>query len=234
MIQPLPSKAAQFQGGSGTGVAKKSRRPRIVPSEQDLARLEADQDRSATVRKHVQRATIILRLGASFTLSQTLRVTGMSEPTVWRWWDRFLVAGVDGLPYDILRRRGRKPISADNVSERIALVMSASPEHAGRWTLRALAKKQGIAVSTMFRILKHKGQEPHRLGTFKDSRDPRFSPKRRGGVGFCVNPPYHVVFISVEAKTRIQAPGQTQKSLPMKPAVPRPEPMTASATAPPA
>ena len=133
-----------------------------------MARLEADQDRSASVRKHVQRATIILHLGAGFTLSQTLRVTGMSKPTVWRWWDRFLVAGVDGLRYDILRRRGRKPISADKVSELIALVMSPSPEHASRWTLWALAKKPGIAVSTMIRILKITGQmhEPHRSAEF--------------------------------------------------------------------
>ena len=44
----------------------------------------------------------------------------MSKPTVWRWWDRFLKQGVDGLPYDIPRRRGRKPISEDKVSELIA------------------------------------------------------------------------------------------------------------------
>lgn len=107
----------------------------------------------------MQRATIILHLGAGFTLSQMLRVTGMSKPTVWFWWDGFLVAGVDGLPYDILRRRGRKPISADKVSERIALVMSPSPEHASRWTLWALSKNPGIAVSTMFCILKHNGKK---------------------------------------------------------------------------
>ncbi len=75
-----------------------------------------------------------------------MRATGMSKPTVWRWWDRFLAEGVDGLLYDIPRRRGRKPVSEDKVSELIALAMSPPPEHASHWTLRALATKVGIAV----------------------------------------------------------------------------------------
>ncbi len=29
----------------------------------------------------------------------------MSKPTVWRWWDRFLVEGFDGLLYDIPRNK---------------------------------------------------------------------------------------------------------------------------------
>ena len=98
----------------------------------------------------------------------------MSKPTVWRWWDRFLVEGVDGPLYDIPRRRGRKPISEEKISELIALAMSPPPEHASHWTLRALAKKVGIAVSTVFGILKSHGLKPHRVRTFKVSRDPRF------------------------------------------------------------
>ncbi|MDE2790277.1 MAG: helix-turn-helix domain-containing protein [Paracoccaceae bacterium] len=97
----------------------------------------------------MQRATIILHLGDGLTLSQTMSATGMSKPTVRRWWDRFLEEGVDGLLYDISRRRGRKPISKDKVSELIALVMSPPPAHASHWTLRVLAKKLGIAVSTV-------------------------------------------------------------------------------------
>ena len=89
--------------------------------------------------------------------------------------------------------------------------MSRPPAHASHWTLWGVAKKPGIAVLTMFRILKHNGQKPHRNKTFKDSRDPRFSPKRRGVVGLYVSPPDHAAVISVEAKTRIQPLRQTQK-----------------------
>ena len=148
----------------------KSRRTQIVLSEQDRERLERIKTDPHSILKHVQRATIILHLGDGLTLTQTMRATGMSKPTVWRWWDRFLVEGVDGLLYDIPRRRGRKPISEEKVSELIALAMSPPPEHAGHWTLRALATKVGIAVSTVFGILKSHGLKPHRVKTFKDYR----------------------------------------------------------------
>ena len=121
----------------------KSRRTPIVLSKEDRKRLERIKSDPHSILKHVQRATIILHLGDGLTLSQTMRATGMSKPTVWRWWDRFLVEGVDGLLYDIPRRRGRKPIAEDKVSELIELAMSPPPAHASHWTLRALAKSWG-------------------------------------------------------------------------------------------
>ena len=200
----------------------KSRRTPIVLSEEDRKRLEKIRTDPHSILKHVQRATIILHLGDGLTLSQTMRATGMSKPTVWRWWDRFLVEGVDGLLYDIPRRRGRKPISEEEekVSELIELAMSPPPEHASHWTLRALAKKLGIAVSTVFGILKNNGLKPHRVKTFKVSRDPGLELKVRDVAGLYVNPPDHAFVISVDEKTQTQALGRTQKPLPMKPGHP--------------
>ncbi len=171
-----------FRKGSRTATAR-SRRTRIVLSGEDRERFAGIRTGPHSILKHVQRASIILQLGDGLTLSQTMRATGMSKPTVWRWWDRFLVEGVDGLLYDIPRRRGRKPISEDKVSELIELAMSPPPEHASHWTLRALAKKLGIAVSTVFGVLKRNGLEPHRVKTFKVSRDPRFELKVGDVVG---------------------------------------------------
>ncbi len=155
----------------------KSRRTQIVLSGEERERLERIKTDPHSILKHVLRATIILHLGDGLTLSQTMRSTGMSKPTVWRWWDRFLEEGVDGLLRDIPRRRGRKPISQEKVGELIELAMSPPPEHRSHWTLRALAKELGIAVSTVFSILKRNGLKPHRIKTFKVSRDPRFELK---------------------------------------------------------
>ncbi len=146
-----------------------------------MARLGADQDRSASVCKHVQGATIILHLGAGFTLSQTLRVTGMSKPTA----------------------------------------------HASHRTMWAVAKKPGIAVLTMFHVLKHRSTTARNRTGSGHSRfpsRPRFAPRRCDVAGLYVKPPDHAVVISVEAKTRIQALGQTRKPLSMKPG--RPEART--------
>ncbi len=56
--------------------------------------------------------------------------------------------------------------------------MPPPPEHASHWTLRALATKVGTTVSTVFGILKSHGLKPHRINTFKVSRDPRFLSSR--------------------------------------------------------
>ena len=198
----------------------RSRRTRIVLSGQDRARLEKIRTGPHSILKHVQRASIILHLGDGLTLSQTMRATGMSKPTVWRWWDRFLVEGVDGLLYDIPGKTGRKPVSQEKVRQVIELAMSPPPEHSSHWTLRALARRLGIAVSTVFGILKRNGLKPHRVKTFKVSRDPRFELKVRDVVGLYVDPPDHAVVISVDEKTQIQALGRTQTPLPMKPGHP--------------
>ena len=211
-----PGEYAQLSKGSRTAMAR-SRRTPIVLSAEDRERLEKIRTDPYSILKHVARATIILHLGDGLSLSQTMRATGLSKPTVWRWWDRFLEEGVDGLLYDIPHRRGRTPISQEKVTELIELAMSPPPAHSSHWTLRALAKQLGIAVSTVFSILKRNGLQPHRVKTFKVSRDPKFELKVRDVVGLYVNPPDHAVVISAEEKTRIQALGRTQTPLPTRP-----------------
>ena len=57
---------------------------------------------------------------------------------------------------------------------------------------------------------------PHRLRTFKLSRDPQFASKVRDVVGLYVDPPAHAVVLSVDEKSQIQALDRTQPGLPMK------------------
>ena len=198
----------------------KSKRQQIVLSRQDRARLERIRTNPQTILKHVQRADIILHLGDGCGLVETMRRTGKSKPTVWRWWDRFLVEGVDGLLRDIPGKTGRKPVSEEKVREVIELAMSPPPEHRSHWTLPVLAKRLGTGVRAVFGILKLCGLKPHRVKTFKVSRDPRFELKVRDVVGLYVDPPDHAVVISVDEKTQIQALGRKQAPLPMKPGHP--------------
>ena len=201
-------------------MGRKPTRRRIELSDGDRERLERIAGSPGSVQRDVWRARIILELGAGCGLAETMRRTGMSKPTVWRWHDRFLAEGVDGLFRDIRRRRGRSPVPEEKVRELIGLAMSPPPAHSGHWTLRALAERVGVAVSTVFKILEQHGLKPHRVKTFKVSRDPRFELKVRGAVGLYVNPPDHAVVIPAGGKTQIQALGRTQKPLPMKPGHP--------------
>ena len=64
---------------------------------------------------------------------------GMSKPAVWRWWDRFLAEGVDGLPRDATRPPGKKPIEEDKVKARGRPCHVAAGDHreahARHWTV---------------------------------------------------------------------------------------------------
>ena len=75
----------------------------------------------------------------------------MSKLAVWRWWDRFLAEGVDGLPRDASRPPGKKPIAEDRVKAAIDLAMSP-PAHARLLDGAGTGDADGMAVSTMHGI----------------------------------------------------------------------------------
>ena len=68
----------------------------------------------------------------------------------------------------------------------------------------------------MQRVWRAHGLAPHRIRTFKLSNDPAFAAKIRDIVGLYVHPPAHVVVLSFDEKSQIQALDRTQPGLPMK------------------
>ncbi len=79
-----------------------------------------------------------------------------------------------------------------------------------------MAKAHGVSPATVARIWDAHGLEPHRVRTFKLSRDPRFTEKLTDVVGLYLNPPDKAIVLSVDEKSQIQALDRTQPSLPMK------------------
>ena len=59
--------------------------------------------------------------------------------------------------------------------------------------------------------------KPHRLNTFKMSRDPQFAEKVIDVVGLYLNPPDNALVLSVDEKTQIQALDRTHPMLPLRP-----------------
>jgi hypothetical protein len=73
-----------------------------------------------------------------------------------------------------------------------------------------------VSVSSVQRIWRAHGLQPHRVRQFKLSKDPDFVDKLRDVVGLYVDPPAHAVVLSVDEKSQIQALDRTQPGLPMK------------------
>ena len=79
-----------------------------------------------------------------------------------------------------------------------------------------MAKTAGISLGAVQGIWKAHGLVPHRVRTFKLSRDPEFVSKLRDVVGLYMHPPAHAIVLSVDEKSRIQALDRTRPGLPMK------------------
>ena len=182
----------------------------------DLDRLRTlIEDRNAP-QKHVWRARIVLLTAEGLGTNAIMRETGKAKTCVWRWQERFAAEGFDGLLRD-KTRPSRVPPLDPSVAERIvALTMEAPPGEATHWTGAAMAEAVGVSVSSVQRIWRAHGLQPHRVRRFKLSKDPDFIDKLRDVVGLYVDPPAHAVVLSVDEKSQIQALDRTQPGLPMK------------------
>jgi hypothetical protein len=103
------------------------------------------------------------------------------------------------------------------VAERIVcLAFEAPPGETTHWTCAAMAAAAGVSVSSVQRIWRAHGLQPHRIRHFKLSKDPEFVDKLRDVVGLYVDPPAHAVVLSVDEKSQMQALDRTQPGLPIK------------------
>src|SRR5207253_11048429 len=114
-------------------------------------------------------------------------------------------------------RPSRIPPLDPKIAERVvALTLAGPPADATHWTGAAMAKAIGISVSSVQRICRAHGLQPHRVRQFKLSTDPQFAAKLRDIVGLYVDPPAHALVLSVDEKSQIQALDRTQPGLPIK------------------
>ena len=167
-------------------------------------------------QKHVWRARILLLTADGLGTNAIMRGTGRAKSVVWRWQERFMREGVDGLLRDKTRPPGRKPLDPGIIERVVATTTKAPPGETTHWTAGLMAKAVGISISSVQRIWQAHGLHPHRVRRFKLSKDPEFVPKLREIVGLYVNPPAHAIVLSIDEKSQIQALDRTQPGLPMK------------------
>jgi transposase len=184
---------------------------------EDRARLAAIIGDRNSRQKHVQRAQIILHSAEMRSVLDAARPSGVSRPAVWRWQQRYAEQGVAGLLRDKTRKPGKAPLPTKTVAKVLALTCSEPPGNATHWTGRAVARAAGISLRAVQRIWEAHRLQPHRLRTFKKSKDPAFAEKVEDVVGLYMAPPCHAVVLSIDEKSQIQALDRTQPGLPMKP-----------------
>ena len=182
----------------------------------DRKRLESVITDGKTPQKHAWRAQIIILTADGHGTMEIVRRVGKSKPTVWRWQQRFIEEGVDGLLRDKTRPSGKAPLSREVIALVVNLTHQEPPGEITHWTIRAMAKAVGISMRSVQRIWVAHGLKPHLVKTFKLSNDPKFVKKVHDIVGLYMNPPEHALVLSVDEKSQIQALDRPQPGLPLK------------------
>ena len=190
---------------------------RLLVSESQRKVLETWIRAHGTPQSVATRSRVILMASQGFSNNRIARELGISRPTVIQWRQRFATGGPAALT-EVQAGRGRKPqLSAQKVKGIVDATRHTKPEGATHWSCRSMARAQGVSPATVQRIWDAHGLQPHRVKTFKLSRDPRFSEKLTEVVGLYLNPPEKALVLCVDEKSQIQALDRTQPGLPMKP-----------------
>ena len=79
-----------------------------------------------------------------------------------------------------------------------------------------MAAVTGVSASSIRRVWKAHGLKPHRVETFKVSRDPLFVEKLEDIVGLYMSPPENALVLFFDEISHVQALDRTQPGLPMK------------------
>ncbi|BCH29931.1 IS630 family transposase [Mesorhizobium sp. L-8-10] len=189
----------------------------IYVSPADRARLERLVANRNTSRKAAWRAEIVLATADGLGTMAIMRRTGKSKPAVWRWQERYIEAGVDGLLRDKTRPARKKPLSVEVKLAVLTKTAQERPPGGGtHWSARTMARTVGISHRSVQRIWAEAGLKPHLVTTFKLSNDPKFAEKVTDVVGLYLNPPDKALVFCVDEKSQIQALDRTQPGLPMK------------------
>jgi len=175
--------------------------------------------RAKTSQALALRARIVLGCARGTTngeVAQSLRIT---PQTVGKWRSRFVVRRLDGL-LDEPRPGAPRKVGDAEIERLIATTLNQTPRDATHWSTRSLAKRLGLSQSTVSRVWRTFGLQPHRAETFKLSTDPLFIDKVRDIVGLYLDPPVKAMVLSVDEKSQIQALNRSEPILPLAPGLP--------------
>jgi len=173
-----------------------------------------------TPQKIALRARLLLLASAGLANHAIAGQLGISRPTVLLWRGRFRQFGVPGIMKEAPRPGRKKQISPEVVKRVVEATLQTTPPAGTHWSTRSMAKAQGLSRMAVQRIWKQHRLQPHRIETFKLSRDPQFVEKLRDVVGLYLDPPDRALVFSVDEKSQIQALDRTRPLLPLRPGLP--------------
>ena len=191
----------------------------IELTDDERAQLQSWARRRTSAQALAQRSRIVQLAADGLNNTEIAERLGVHRPMVRKWRGRFAAHRLDGLT-DAPRPGQPRKITDAQVEAVIVKTLETTPKDATHWSTRSMAREVGLTQTAVHRIWKAFGLQPHRLETWKLSKDPQFIDKVRDVVGLYLNPPERAVVLCVDEKSQIQALDRTAPILPMLPGTP--------------
>src|SRR5437870_11781847 len=156
--------------------------PPLILTEDERDTLERWARRPTSARALAERARLVLECAAGKTNTVVARELRLTKQTIGKWRARFLGQRLDGL-LDEPRPGAPRRITDDDVERVMRVTLETTPRDATHWSTRTLARRCGLSQTAVSRIWRAFSLRPHRVKTFKLSKDPLFIEKVRDIVG---------------------------------------------------
>jgi transposase len=190
------------------GIGRPTKPLDLTAEEREKLAMLARRPKSAQAM--AMRARIVLGCDEGLSngaVAKKLQITGA---TVCKWRERFRVNRLEGL-LDEPRPGAPRSITDKQVEAVITKTLESMPATSTHWSTRLMAEKAGLSQTAV---------QPHRVESFKLSKDPQFVEKVRDIVGLYMTPPDRAIVLCVDEKSQVQALNRTQPILPLAPGVP--------------
>lgn len=188
----------------------------LMLTDDERSELERLSRRHKTAQHLAMRARIVLHCARGESNRAVAETLGVHEDTVGVWRARFARDRLQGLA-DEPRAGAPRKITDAQVEQVVTRTLESTPCGQTHWSRTTMAKDSGLSESTVGRIWRAFGLQPHRSETFKLSPDPFLIDKVRDIVGLYLSPPANAVVLCVDEKSQCQALERTQPLLPMRP-----------------
>ena len=147
----------------------------------------------------VKRAKLILMLAAGRSYGEISERLGCTDRYISLWKKRFKQERLAGLNS---RYRGaeHRRRTAQTEARILELTRRGPTEGSTHWSSYRLAKEIGVSQSTVSRVWRQFGLQPHRSRSYLISDDPDFEDKASDIIGLYLNPPVHAAVFSVDSE----------------------------------
>jgi transposase len=183
------------------------------PERRELQRRARSRSLSAEDNK---RARLMLLVAKGLSFSEICRRLNCTDRYISVWKRRFEQERLKGL--DSRYRGSQRRVRTAQMEAKILEATRTGPsDGTTHWSSYRLAKHLGVSHTTVHRVWRQFGIQPHRLRRYMASDDPQFEEKAADVIGLYLNPPEHAAVFSVDEKSAIQALDRLDPVLPLSP-----------------